>query len=154
MVLRSFLGEGFCLPGSSQGFSASGARRLAGFVGWWMVKSGLSDRVSRQERLAIHLLLASLTFAALVWLAASLSAVPPKSRSGDCGDRSGCRRHGLARPFANRARRPRRWLARGHAFNTWPLIDGYFWPPLDKLTLLAALAEFHRQYFAGQFSAG
>src|SRR5271169_4316638 len=37
---------------------------LQGFVGWWMVKSGLADRVEvAQERLAIHLLLASLTFA-------------------------------------------------------------------------------------------
>ncbi len=57
---------------------------LQGFVGWWMVKSGLSGRVEvAQERLAIHLLLASITFAALVWLAASLrqrkaeGAAPP-----------------------------------------------------------------------------
>jgi cytochrome c oxidase assembly protein subunit 15 len=30
-------------------------------------------------------------------------------------------------------------LRAGRAFNTWPLIDGYFWPPLDKLTLLTPL---------------
>src|SRR5271168_354077 len=35
---------------------------LQGFVGWWMVKSGLVDRIEvEQERLAIHLLLASIT---------------------------------------------------------------------------------------------
>jgi cytochrome c oxidase assembly protein subunit 15 len=111
---------------------------LQGFVGWWMVKSGLSDRVEvAQERLAIHLLLASVTFAALVWLAASL-----KRRAAQIPER---RLQGL------------RWLAAGvvllvllqiglgglvaglragRAFNTWPLIDGYFWPPFDKLTLL------------------
>ena len=45
---------------------------LQGFVGWWMVSSGLSGRVEvAQERLAVHLLLASLTFAALVWIAAA-----------------------------------------------------------------------------------
>src|SRR4029077_12295527 len=30
-------------------------------------------------------------------------------------------------------------LRAGRAFNTWPLIDGYFWPPLSKLTLLTPL---------------
>ena len=46
---------------------------LQGVVGWWMVASGLVNRVEvAQERLATHLLLASLTFAALVWLAVGL----------------------------------------------------------------------------------
>jgi cytochrome c oxidase assembly protein subunit 15 len=111
---------------------------LQGFVGWWMVKSGLSERVEvAQERLAIHLLLASLTFAALVWLAATLTR-----REGE-----------IAPPVLPRLK----WFAwatvllvllqialgalvaglrAGRAFNTWPLIDGYFWPPLEKLTLL------------------
>ena len=45
---------------------------LQGFVGWWMVSSGLTGRIEvAQERLAVHLLLASITFAALVWIAAS-----------------------------------------------------------------------------------
>jgi cytochrome c oxidase assembly protein subunit 15 len=43
-------------------------------------------------------------------------------------------------------------LRAGHAFNTWPLIDGYF-GALDKLTLLSPLAEFSRQYFAGPVPA-
>lgn len=114
---------------------------LQGVVGWWMVKSGLTDRVEvAQERLAIHLLLASLTFAALVWLAASL-----KRRDAE-----------IAAPALPRLR----WFAggtallvllqiglgalvaglrAGRAFNTWPLIDGYFWPPRDKLFLLSPL---------------
>jgi len=114
---------------------------LQGFVGWWMVKSGLADRVEvAQERLAIHLLLASLTFAALVWLAASL-----KRREAE-----------IAAPVLPRLK----WFAAstvllvllqiglgalvaglraGRAYNTWPLIDGYFLPPLDQLTLFSPL---------------
>jgi cytochrome c oxidase assembly protein subunit 15 len=114
---------------------------LQGLVGWWMVKSGLSDRVEvAQERLAIHLLLASVTFAALVWLAASL-----KARESQRPERKfpGLRwfaggtvllallQIGLGGLVAG--------LRAGHAFNTWPLIDGYFWPPFDKLTLLSPL---------------
>ena len=114
---------------------------VQGIVGWWMVKSGLSDRVEvAQERLAIHLLLASLTFAALVWLAASL-----KHREAELSQRvlPGLKwfagsiivlvllQIGFGALVAG--------LRAGRAFNTWPLIDGYFWPPLDQLTLLTPL---------------
>jgi cytochrome c oxidase assembly protein subunit 15 len=114
---------------------------LQGFVGWWMVKSGLSDRVEvAQERLAIHLLLASLTFAALVWLAALLKrrvAQIPERRLPELRWFAGgiillvLLQIGLGGLVAG--------LRAGRAFNTWPLIDGYFWPPLDKLTLLTPL---------------
>jgi heme a synthase len=114
---------------------------VQGIVGWWMVKSGLSDRVEvAQERLAIHLLLASLTFAALVWLAASL-----KQREAELSQSvlPGLKwfaasivvlvllQIGFGALVAG--------LRAGRAFNTWPLIDGYFWPPLDQLTLLTPL---------------
>jgi cytochrome c oxidase assembly protein subunit 15 len=112
---------------------------LQGFVGWWMVKSGLSDRVEvAQERLAIHLLLASLTFAALVWLAASLkrsvAQIPERRLPGLRWFAGGMvllilLQIGLGGLVAG--------LRAGRAFNTWPLIDGYFWPPLDRLTLLS-----------------
>lgn len=43
---------------------------LQGVVGWWMVKSGLETRVSvSQYRLAIHLGVALILFAALLWTA-------------------------------------------------------------------------------------
>jgi cytochrome c oxidase assembly protein subunit 15 len=43
---------------------------LQGFVGWWMVESGLEVRVSvSQYRLAIHLGVALLLFGALLWTA-------------------------------------------------------------------------------------
>ncbi|MFZ3327616.1 MAG: COX15/CtaA family protein, partial [Methylocella sp.] len=111
-----------------------GLGALQGFVGWWMVKSGLSERAEvAQERLAIHLLLASVTFAALVWLAASLmrrvAQIPERSLPGLRWFAGGMvllvlLQIGLGGLVAG--------LRAGHAFNTWPLIDGYFWPPLDK----------------------
>jgi cytochrome c oxidase assembly protein subunit 15 len=114
---------------------------LQGAVGWWMVKSGLSGRVEvAQERLAIHLLLASLTFAALVWLAASLrrrqaeiaAPVLPALKWFAGGTvLLVLLQIGLGALVAG--------LRAGRAFNTWPLIDGYFWPPLDQLTLLSPL---------------
>jgi cytochrome c oxidase assembly protein subunit 15 len=43
---------------------------LQGFVGWWMVESGLETRVSvSQYRLAIHLGVALILFAAILWTA-------------------------------------------------------------------------------------
>jgi heme a synthase len=114
---------------------------LQGVVGWWMVKSGLSDRVEvAQERLAIHLLLAALTFAALVWLAASLNhrmdQIPKRRLQGLRWYAGGVvllvlLQIGLGGLVAG--------LRAGHAFNTWPLIDGYFWPPFARLTLLSPL---------------
>ncbi len=114
---------------------------LQGFVGWWMVKSGLADRVEvAQERLAIHLLLASLTFAALVWLAASLKRreaeiAPPVLPGLKWFVASTVLlvllQIGLGALVAG--------LRAGRAYNTWPLIDGYFLPPLDQLTLFSPL---------------
>jgi cytochrome c oxidase assembly protein subunit 15 len=108
---------------------------LQGFVGWWMVKSGLVGRVEvAQERLAIHLLLASLTIAAIVWIATGLRAP--------------------SNPVAERGARPARasaWillllvfaqiglgalvagLRAGLSYNTWPLMDGLFIPPFADL---------------------
>ena len=58
---------------------------LQGFVGWWMVASGLKDRPDvAQERLATHLGLAFLLFAALTWQARTLlvpaDPTPPPAR--------------------------------------------------------------------------
>src|SRR5947208_6397985 len=45
-----------------------GLGALQGVVGWWMVASGLSERVEvSQYRLATHLMLALVIFAAVVW---------------------------------------------------------------------------------------
>ena len=47
---------------------------LQGFIGWWMVSSGLVDRVDvSQYRLAIHLTLACIIFAYALWVARGLA---------------------------------------------------------------------------------
>jgi cytochrome c oxidase assembly protein subunit 15 len=72
---------------------------LQGAVGWWMVASGLVDRVDvSQYRLATHLTLACLIFAAIVWvmrgLAPHSSDPVPECRTetrgrGSCGSHPG-----------------------------------------------------------------
>jgi len=111
---------------------------LQGFVGWWMVSSGLSERVEvAQQRLAIHLLLASLTFACLVWLAASLkrsapsAASPALRRFGSLVVLTVFVQIGLGALVAG--------LRAGRVYNTWPLMDGAFTPPRDVLTSLSPL---------------
>jgi len=47
---------------------------LQGFIGWWMVSSGLVDRVDvSQYRLATHLTLACIIFAYALWIARGLA---------------------------------------------------------------------------------
>jgi cytochrome c oxidase assembly protein subunit 15 len=56
---------------------------LQGVVGWWMVESGLENRTSvAPERLATHLGLALLLFAALVWTALDAWS-GPRRRMGE-----------------------------------------------------------------------
>src|SRR5437762_7644375 len=55
-----------------------GLGALQGAVGWWMVASGLSERVEvSQYRLATHLVLALLIFGAIVWTLRRLTERPP-----------------------------------------------------------------------------
>jgi len=109
---------------------------LQGFVGWWMVKSGLADRIEvAPERLAIHLLLASALFVALVWLASAQGRA--EKRPAPRGLRTTAIifviavliQIGLGALVAG--------LRAGRAYNTWPLIEGRFIPPLDQLALLS-----------------
>ncbi|WP_246725107.1 COX15/CtaA family protein [Beijerinckia sp. L45] len=112
---------------------------LQGFVGWWMVSSGLSGRVEvAQERLATHLLLASITLTALVWLA------------------SGQRRTFIAERLPAALRHLASLmiilvlvqiamgglvagLRAGQSYNTWPLMNGHFIPPAADLGMLTPL---------------
>lgn len=114
---------------------------LQGAVGWWMVASGLVHRVEvAQERLAIHLLLASVTFAAIVWIAAGLS--PPKraETAGTLAKVLGVlivlatlKQIFLGGLVAG--------LRAGLIYNTWPLIEGRFIPPADQLFSLSPWAR-------------
>jgi cytochrome c oxidase assembly protein subunit 15 len=118
------------------GIFALGA--VQGAVGWWMVASGLTERVSvSQYRLAFHLTLACMIYVALVWTAdRALSA-----RASVHGARRG-------------APRRQRWCAgarlglviaqiylgalvaglrAGLIYDTWPLIDGSLIPSAANL---------------------
>jgi heme a synthase len=108
---------------------------LQGAVGWWMVASGLSDRVSvSQYWLAFHLTLACLIYTALLWAAQRLAP----------------------RPAIDAPRRIRASAAAllilvlvqiylgalvagldaGLTYNTWPLIDGALVPSAERLWFL------------------
>jgi heme a synthase len=115
-----------------------GLGALQGAVGWWMVASGLADRVEVSHyRLATHLLLACVIYVAVVWTAWRI------------GEREG----------AIMARRIRvaafgllilvlaqiylgalvAGLRAGYAYNTWPLIDGALVPDAGQLLFITPL---------------
>lgn len=122
---------------------------LQGAVGWWMVASGLIDRPDvAHDRLAVHLTLALLIFAALIWTALDLR-----------GEAS------------STAPRPRRWvpillpllfvqivwgafvagLNGGYAFNTWPLMGDSFMPPHVSSAVAQAAANLVNDPVVTQF---
>ena len=115
---------------------------LQGAVGWWMVASGLADRVEvSQYRLATHLVLACAIYVALVWTAQRLgegtSIFPPAPAAWQGG--------GAARLRASAAGLLELVLLQiylgalvaglraGYVYNTWPLIDGALVPEGSRL---------------------
>ena len=92
-----------------------------GVVGWWMVASGLTERTDvSQYRLAVHLTLASVIIAAIVWVARGLQ---PASRAEGLGTLGAAVFSGfvlmqiyLGALVAG--------MDAGLAYNTWPLMDG------------------------------
>ena len=85
---------------------------LEPIVGWWMVSSGLSDRTEvAQERLALHLLIASGVFGAAIYAAVGIGAQDSGVRPARLCDR----RCGLRAPrlCPARSRRAGRRLAGG-----------------------------------------
>jgi heme a synthase len=109
-----------------------GLGAFQGAVGWWMVASGLSGRVEvSQYRLAFHLTLASLIYAALLWTAQGFA---PRS-----GPPAPARLQSSAKLLlvlvllqiylgALVA-----GLRAGLIYNTWPLIDGGLVPAASQL---------------------
>ena len=117
-----------------------GLGALQGFVGWYMVRSGLVERVDvSQYRLALHLGLAVLIFALLI-------ATITEARG---------RGHGVHLATLTRGDRALAWvlaavtflqvllgalvagLKAGRTYNTWPLMDGALVP--DGLALMQPL---------------
>jgi cytochrome c oxidase assembly protein subunit 15 len=100
---------------------------LQGVVGWYMVKSGLADRVSvSQYRLMIHFGLALVILAYTLWLLLSLAGRPHADRRSGAAWIAGCV---LVLIFLQMlAGALVAGLDAGMGFNTWPLINGAFVP--------------------------
>lgn len=101
---------------------------LQGAVGWWMVASGLVDRVDvSQYRLATHLTLACLIFAAIVWVMRGLAP-----HSGDPAPSIGFRRGAGALSLLILVQIYLGGLVAGLdaglASSTWPLMNGAIVP--------------------------
>jgi cytochrome c oxidase assembly protein subunit 15 len=109
-----------------------GLGALQGAVGWWMVASGLSQRIEvSQYRLATHLGLAMLIFAAIVWTLLRLTDRPPPVASSRLKITSVILlaltlvQLYLGALLAG--------LRAGRVYNTWPDIDGAFIPAAARL---------------------
>ncbi|HVG51225.1 MAG TPA: COX15/CtaA family protein [Xanthobacteraceae bacterium] len=111
-----------------------GLGALQGAVGWWMVASGLSERTSvSQYRLAVHLTLASLIFAALIWAALRIGEKREGSASVPARLRWGGRLLLILVFFQIYLGALVAGLRAGLSYNTWPLIDGAFIPDAERM---------------------
>ena len=123
-----------------------GLGALQGAVGWWMVASGLSQRVEvSQYRLATHLVLALLIFAAIVWTLRRLADRPPPVASLRLKITSVVL---LVLTFVQLYLGALvAGLRAGKIYNTWPEIDGALIPSAARLFFEAAVvAQPVRQY--------
>jgi cytochrome c oxidase assembly protein subunit 15 len=119
------------LAGALLGIFALGA--VQGAVGWWMVSSGLTERVVvSQYRLAFHLTLACLIYAALVLTADRCSA---RSLQTPAPRRIGVTAAALVVLVITQIYLGAlvAGLHAGLIYNTWPLIDGALLPPVSGL---------------------
>ena len=109
-----------------------GLGALQGAVGWWMVASGLTQRVEvSQYRLAAHLMLALVIFAAIVWTLLRLANRPQAAAS------SRLKVTGVALLALTFVQiyfgALVAGLRAGRVYNTWPQIDGAFIPSAARL---------------------
>lgn len=110
------------------GIFALGA--LQGFIGWYMVSSGLAERISvSQYRLALHMTLAVAIFGAVLWVGLSLgqsgsARAPVRSRrlQAAAGAIAGLVLLQVAAGAFVAG------LKAGSGWNTWPLMDGALVP--------------------------
>jgi cytochrome c oxidase assembly protein subunit 15 len=131
---------------------AAGFLALEPIVGWWMVTSGLSQRTEvAQERLALHLLIAAATFAALIVAATGLGerrqapASPAFSRTAAAFGALVYLQLGLGALVAG--------LRAGLIYDTWPLmgdrlVPGEAFHSLRSLVDDPATAQFDHRTMA------
>ena len=127
---------------------------LQGLVGWWMVASGLSERVTvAPERLAIHLGLALVIFWACVWT--GLEAWWGKARPGP-GMESRWRALGLGLPALAFLQSMLGALVAGNqaglVYNDWPLMNGRVFPEGYAIPGASALRTLLHSQAAVQFN--
>lgn len=109
-----------------------GLGALQGVVGWWMVASGLSQRVEVSHiRLATHLVLALLIFAGIVWTLRRLIDRPPSAAPSRLKITAVAL---LVLTFVQLYLGALvAGLRAGKIYNTWPDIDGGFIPSAARL---------------------
>lgn len=106
---------------------------LQGFIGWWMVVSGLTERVDvSQYRLAAHLTLACIILAYALWIARGLA--PHSTNHAGLGLRVIAPCIVLALLVQIFIGALVAGLDAGLAFNDWPTMDGQLLP--DDLLIL------------------
>lgn len=99
---------------------------LQGALGWYMVASGLVDRVEvSQYRLSAHLTLATILLGAVVWTIFSISSRHARPRHANQWWAVGLAGLVLLQVAAGAFVAG---LNAGLAYNTWPLMDGHFIP--------------------------
>jgi cytochrome c oxidase assembly protein subunit 15 len=125
---RGYIGQELRWP--LFGLFALGA--IQGAVGWWMVSSGLTERVSvSQYRLAFHMTLACVIYAAIIWIVARMRPVeavflPARLRvSAVVLVGLVLLQIYLGALVAG--------LDAGLVYNTWPHMDGALIPSADRL---------------------
>ncbi len=135
LPLLWFLWRGWIGPGlRGRLWFIFGLGALQGAVGWWMVASGLVDRVEvSQYRLATHLVLACIIYVAVLWTAQRLDDrttvdLPGRIRAGAFAL--------LVLVFGQIYLGALvAGLRAGYVYNTWPLMDGAFVPQASQLFL-------------------
>jgi len=110
-----------------------------GVVGWWMVASGLEGTLTKvsQYRLAFHMTLACVIYAAVLW---SAQQIAPTS-SDDAPQRLRLAALAIAALLLVQIYLGAlvAGLDGGLKYNTWPLIEGAIMPPLDQLLFIRPL---------------
>ena len=125
---------------------------LQGAVGWWMVASGLADRVEvSQYRLAMHLTLACVIYAAhRSGRRSGLASAPRRRDAAGAHSRDGAVALLVLVLVQIYLGALVAGLRAGYVYNTWPLIDGAFVPDAARLLLrYAAVAQFLRKHADG-----
>jgi heme a synthase len=133
LPLLWFLWRGWIGPGlRTRLWLIFGLGALQGAVGWWMVASGLEDRVEvSQYRLATHLVLACVIYVALLWTARRFDERP--SMPAPTRMRAGAAALLVLVLLQIYLGALVAGLRAGHIYNTWPLIDGAFVPDAARL---------------------